>query len=382
MSLYGLPPLPPDDLEELALRLGPEPEFEDPYAQDFETTPYERLLEGFGRSMQGAQAPRPRNFWEGLAVGGVQGLAQGGQRIAGARQRFEGKQAERAKVVDAARLRATELRRQRTGDIIGKAFDERRRLKSENEKYERDNPKPSPEQLREAPWLARVTDENGRVPRSVLGTAFQPKPERERPSEPLVAIVGPDGKPVLVSRGDALGKTPFSGSAESRATRPSTGEQKQALAFYNRAKGAIDEVYDPSKPGESLEDRIADVANKNPIGAAIGENAWNVFKGSDRQRYEQSVSDFARALLRKESGAAISAKEFADVERDYFVKVGDTPEKVAQKRRARERVLVNLKFQSGPAYEEYYGPSEPAAAAAVGSAQSRSRPPLSSFEVP
>jgi len=370
----------PDEALDRMLGIAPPDLPEDVPDEGFETT-------GWGRFLEGLQAPtaRPRGFGQSFLAGLTGQLAGQGSRIAARRAKFEAQQDKSKAEKDEQRRKSTEEYRKERGLALRDLSKSQREEREKATVYERDNPALTPEMLKSAPWLARVAGPDGRVPRSALMTAM--KPETAPRETGLAVIMGPDGKPINVRPSAALGHQPYIRADEAAKTKPSTGEQKQSLAFYNRARGAVAEVYDPTaKPGASLEDRIAAVAQQNPGGAAFGENAWNMLKGADRQRYEQAVSDFARALLRKESGAAISATEFADVERDYFVKAGDTPDKVAQKRRARDRVLDGLKFQSGPAYQEFYGEEPPpptqSTTAAVGTAVSRARPPLSSFNRP
>jgi hypothetical protein len=368
-----MPPLDfqrPSD-EDLDLLIGPEPEFEDEQPEEFDVGGLDHFLEGAADALSMARPPRkPRSFLEGLAYGTTRGLATRGQRVQEARGKFEQRQADQQKRRDQQRLRAQEKYGERKSDVIREAYKTHAAGKKDREKYERETRKLTPEDLKAQPWLARVADPEGRVSLDVMGKAFAPKEPRREDQGSYITVQTPTGPKLMrAAAAAAAGYVPL--SAEPNA-KPSTGEQKQALAYYNRARGAVAEVYDPAKPGASLEDRIADVARKNPAAAAFGQSAWNVLKGADRQRYEQAVSDFARSLLRKESGAAITPTEFADVERDYFVLVGDTPEKVAQKRRARDRVLEGLKFTAGPAYREFYGDE---AAAPAGSAQSRAAMP-------
>lgn len=328
------------------------PSDEEPAPEEFQATPWQRILEGF----QGIDAPRPRNFLEGLISGGSQGLAAGGQRVAGARKAFEQRQAERAKAIDAQRLRAGEAR-------------------AKQAEYERDNPRLTPEQLQSAPWLARVTDSEGRVPRSVLGTAFAPKPERERRLTPAEI----EAESYARTKGGNRADLAFPKPSEAKV-KPSTGEQKQALAFYNRGKEALGILGAADKAGKTLEDRIAET---NPLASGFGQRAPNWLKGSDRQRYEQAQRAFTQAKLRKESGAAISTAEYESDAQTYFAQPGDSPEVVANKKTARDGILEGLKFQSGPAYQEFYGESSPARSALPpGSAAARSRPPLESFMRP
>ena len=51
---------------------------------------------------------------------------------------------------------------------------------------------------------------------------------------------------------------------------------------------------------------------------------------------EQSQRDFVNAVLRRESGAAISNSEFDNARQQYFPQIGDDDKVIEQKRRNRE----------------------------------------------
>lgn len=69
------------------------------------------------------------------------------------------------------------------------------------------------------------------------------------------------------------------------------------------------------------------------------------------QSYDQAARNLVNAILRRESGAAISASEFDNARRQYLPQPGDTPTTLAQKKQNRMAVLQNLKTQAGGAYQ-------------------------------
>lgn len=117
--LFTGPPDPNED--ELHAALDANPEFEtalqriygiDPNAEPapeetFAPTGYESFLEKLAGGLQGVQAPRPRNFLEGLVTGAASGFGAAGSRVAQARAKFEQRQTERQKAKDADRLAAS-----------------------------------------------------------------------------------------------------------------------------------------------------------------------------------------------------------------------------------------------------------------------------------
>jgi hypothetical protein len=68
----------------------------------------------------------------------------------------------------------------------------------------------------------------------------------------------------------------------------------------------------------------------------------NYLVGENQQRYRQTVNQFAQAILRKESGAAISPTEYTMTERTYFPQPGDSKKTIQQKREERDRVIQSM----------------------------------------
>ena len=71
---------------------------------------------------------------------------------------------------------------------------------------------------------------------------------------------------------------------------------------------------------------------------------------SDIQSYNQAKTNFINAVLRQESGAAISDTERASYDAQYFPQPGDSPEVIAQKAQNRAQVVSSYKDAAGPAY--------------------------------
>lgn len=88
------------------------------------------------------------------------------------------------------------------------------------------------------------------------------------------------------------------------------------------------------------------------MGTVTGNDYFpNALKSSDRQMMEQAQRDFVNAMLRRQSGAAISQEEFANAEAQYFPQPGDSPEVMAQKRANREADIQGLTRAAGPTYK-------------------------------
>jgi hypothetical protein len=86
--------------------------------------------------------------------------------------------------------------------------------------------------------------------------------------------------------------------------------------------------------GEKLEQGVSSAMNGLPS-ALGGPNAA-------QQATEQARRNFVTAVLRKESGAAISPGEFATESLKYFPQPGDTDSVIRQKQNARETAVKAL----------------------------------------
>lgn len=164
---------------------------------------------------------------------------------------------------------------------------------------------------------------------------------------------------VLRAQGNAAGRIPsgYRPSADGQTlefipggpadpnTKPAGGKplndtQSKALQFGSRMQEA-NSTFDELASGENPVDRpgalkrAADTVPNLAGGAALSSLA-NYTQSAGQQRVEQAQRDFVNAVLRRESGAAISASEFDSAAKQYFPSANDTPEVIAQKKRNRE----------------------------------------------
>lgn len=84
------------------------------------------------------------------------------------------------------------------------------------------------------------------------------------------------------------------------------------------------------------------------VGEALGMAANATVVSPEQQQVEQAQRDFVNAVLRRESGAAISAPEFDNASKQYFPQPGDSPQVIAQKKRNREQATT-LMLEEVPA---------------------------------
>lgn len=73
-------------------------------------------------------------------------------------------------------------------------------------------------------------------------------------------------------------------------------------------------------------------------------------KPEDVKEYENTKENFVSAILRPESGAAISKSEQQQAKKQYFPSIGDTPRVIEQKRLLRQQVINGMKAAAGKAY--------------------------------
>ena len=127
-------------------------------------------------------------------------------------------------------------------------------------------------------------------------------------------------------------------------TKPPTPDQLKASAFYGSAKDALDAIHPKGHTADSVEERIA----RLPTNEQYGLRAPNWMQSDDMQVYNASKLAFATAVLRRESGAAISQSEFQGIDKQFFVQPGDSRVTIDRKRKARQIKVDGLLTQSGP----------------------------------
>lgn len=94
------------------------------------------------------------------------------------------------------------------------------------------------------------------------------------------------------------------------------------------------------------------------VGALIQQNlppgVANTLVSGERGKAMDAQRAFINALLRRESGAAISSGEFSSYGKEYFPQLGDTPEQIEGKRKHRAEVIAGLARESGRGYRPNY----------------------------
>lgn len=145
------------------------------------------------------------------------------------------------------------------------------------------------------------------------------------------------------------------------------GYAKRALAADSITNDLLSKGYDPTTIGAGIRGNV-------PL---IG----NFVRSDEDKQFGQAKNDFISAVLRKESGAAISKDEYKNEDLKYFPQPGDTPKVIAQKSESRQRAIATLEAQGGTGLEKVTTvPVKGSAAPAVGTTKQPAALPGSVIE--
>lgn len=140
--------------------------------------------------------------------------------------------------------------------------------------------------------------------------------------------------------GAAGGPQPIPGTT--KAAPPTTEDEKKAAGFAVRMRETGQELNKLEESGVHSGNFWQSTFEK---GGALGRS----MQDPKFQVYQQQMEDWVRAKLRRESGAVIGRDEMADEFKTYFPQPGDTPEKIAAKRRSRETAQLGMETGGGRA---------------------------------
>jgi hypothetical protein len=119
-------------------------------------------------------------------------------------------------------------------------------------------------------------------------------------------------------------------------SKPLTESQGNATAFSMRAKNALENL-----------DKVDTVTNGDYYASRLPWGTGNFMMSSSGQAAMNSEKQFIAAMLRKDSGAAISHGEYKEAGDQLFPRPGDTIEQLEQKARNRDVVLASMGVQAG-----------------------------------
>ncbi len=134
---------------------------------------------------------------------------------------------------------------------------------------------------------------------------------------------------------------------ENPTEKPLNDSQSKALVFGSRMQEADKIINDMATKGITRKSDLKTVAEGVPLlGGALGALA-NTAQSDEQQQIEQSQRDFINAVLRRESGASISAPEFDNAKKQYFPSIGDS-EAVMKQKAANRALATNSMLQEVP----------------------------------
>lgn len=178
--------------------------------------------------------------------------------------------------------------------------------------------------------LAIEAQKNG-APRSVVQNMLSSKTREEALSQGG-GFIGKLDREIKAAQLSKLYQD-LSGEKEQKSL---TSAQYQALGFGERMLSAANII---DQGGEQF----------TSIGSNIAGNRFfpNFLKTDDRQIFEQAQRNFINAILRRESGAAISPEEFSSASEQYFPQPGDGQAVLIQKKLNRDMVTKNMLAEAG-----------------------------------
>lgn len=141
-----------------------------------------------------------------------------------------------------------------------------------------------------------------------------------------MVVYGPDGQPILTTGG--------------ATAKPFTEAQSKDVVYATRAKGALDALEPVADALASRGDIVADMV---PLGLARGMQNPNF------QLARQAGNEFLQAILRKDTGAAITDSEQASYGVTFLPQPGDLPQTLLAKKASRARAIAAIEAGMSPA---------------------------------
>jgi hypothetical protein len=212
-------------------------------------------------------------------------------------------------------------------------------------------PAPGPE-IREVGGKLVSIGPNGTVS-ELYAPPTEPEFRRATPEEAAAygataGQFGPDGRfyPVDVPQGmtiesDGQGGFRVVQGAGAAAAKPFTEGQSKDVVYATRAKGAL-EVLEPI--AENLTSLAGQVSSMDPTGIVRRR-----VQSPEFQVAQNAGNEFLQAILRKDTGAAITAGEQALYGETYLPRPGDGPEVLVAKQAARQRAVAAIEAGMSPA---------------------------------
>lgn len=173
---------------------------------------------------------------------------------------------------------------------------------------------------------------------------FYPSAPKEKEAKTReITTLDAQGNPVIQIVADRPGQT-F--AAQPKEQKQPSKEQFDAALFGKRMETSNGVLGKLSQEGFNRADKREGIKALLP----------SVLQGSAMRQQDQAERNFVNAILRRESGAAISPSEFENAAQQYFPRAGDTGEVLAQKSQNREQAIEGMRAASGIAWEKVATP--------------------------
>jgi hypothetical protein len=131
------------------------------------------------------------------------------------------------------------------------------------------------------------------------------------------------------------------GAGVGASTKPFTEGQSKDVVYATRAEGALEVL---NGVAGSLTDRIGRAADYDPTGFA-----QSGLQTDEYQIAKTAGDEFLQAILRKDTGAAITQDEQILYGATYLPQIGDNPARLQYKEAARNRAVAALRAGMSPA---------------------------------
>jgi hypothetical protein len=144
--------------------------------------------------------------------------------------------------------------------------------------------------------------------------------------------------------GDDLQQYATTGKLQT-ANEKQTQDQANSALFSSRMQSSNKIISDPNiyQYGMGAKGTMNRANDAIPL---IG----HAFTDPQYQQFDQAQRDFVNAVLRRESGAAISQGEFDNARKQYFPQIGDSPEVLKQKEANRDLAIKGIHEAASPQY--------------------------------
>jgi hypothetical protein len=175
-------------------------------------------------------------------------------------------------------------------------------------------------------------------------------------------VLETENGPMLVNTRTGQASPVMAGGQPLAGGKPLTESQGNATAFGMRMKESNQLLNDLERKGVTdtgvVRSTVGGIVGMTPfIGEKLQQgvqSSMNVLPSalggpnSEQQQVDAARKNFITAVLRKESGAAISPSEFYTEGQKYFPQPGDSNAVILQKRHARDTAIKAMEIQAGP----------------------------------